>query len=97
MESLGLDGWAAHGHSWKEPGFAQTPVHPVVGMKWDDAVQFCTWLTEKERSEGWISPEHRYRPPTDKEWSQAVAEDDMQYPWGHQSRATRRSGELCRR
>jgi serine/threonine protein kinase/formylglycine-generating enzyme required for sulfatase activity len=83
MESLGLDGWAAHGHSWKDPGYAQLPTHPVVGMKWDDAVQFCAWLTEEERRLGWIGSQQRYRLPTDEEWSQAVAEDTMQYPWGN--------------
>ena len=31
MESLGKDGWKFRGHSWKNPGFAQDPTHPVCG------------------------------------------------------------------
>src|SRR5208283_5960347 len=38
--------------SWKNPGFTQTPEHPVVGVSWEDAVQFCAWLTKRERSQG---------------------------------------------
>jgi serine/threonine protein kinase/formylglycine-generating enzyme required for sulfatase activity len=38
--------------------------HPVVGVTWGDAVDFCGWLGKKE---GGI-----YRLPTDEEWSIAV-------------------------
>lgn len=38
--------------------------HPVVGVTWGDAVNFCGWLGKKE---GGI-----YRLPTDEEWSIAV-------------------------
>jgi len=55
--------------AWKSPGFAQTPVHPVVNVSYDDAQAFCQWLTEKERSENIISPNQAYRLPTDLEWS----------------------------
>jgi len=82
--------------SWKDPGFRQTPEHPVVGVSWEDAVQFCAWLTKKERSQGLLTGAQSYRLPTDQEWSEAVglAEapgatpearsgkvDDV-YPWG---------------
>ncbi len=66
--------------------------HPVVGVIWDEARAFCTWLGKKE---GRI-----YRLPTDREWSFAVgiaheeaADADPQslgskipdvYPWGSQ-------------
>lgn len=33
--------------SWRTPGFAQTPEHPVVAVSWDDAINFCNWLSEK--------------------------------------------------
>lgn len=82
--------------SWKNPGFKQTPEHPVVGVSWEDAVQFCAWLTKKERSEGILTGFQRYRLPTDQEWSQAVGLADAPgatpearsrkveavYPWG---------------
>jgi formylglycine-generating enzyme required for sulfatase activity len=82
--------------SWKDPGFAQTPDHPVVGISWEDAGQFCDWLTRKERSEGILSAFQRYRLPTDTEWSEAIglthetgttpeersARVKNVYPWG---------------
>ncbi|HEY5891968.1 MAG TPA: bifunctional serine/threonine-protein kinase/formylglycine-generating enzyme family protein [Chthoniobacterales bacterium] len=72
MFSLGEDGFKQHGGSWKNPGFPQTPNHPVVGVSWEDANQFCEWLTRKERNEGTLPSQKTYRLPTDLEWSQAV-------------------------
>lgn len=51
------------------PEFAQTPDHPVVYVTRDDAVQFCKWLTERERKAERIAAAHIYRLPTDLEWS----------------------------
>ena len=66
------NGFKLNALSWKEPGFTQTPDHPVVGISWEDAGQFCDWLTRKERAEGTLSAFQRYRLPTDAEWSFAV-------------------------
>jgi formylglycine-generating enzyme required for sulfatase activity len=66
------NGFKLNSLSWKEPGFVQTPDHPVVGISWEDAGQFCDWLTRKERAEGLLSAFQRYRLPTDAEWSFAV-------------------------
>jgi serine/threonine protein kinase len=90
------NGFKLNTMSWKEPGFVQTPDHPVVGVSWEDANQFCGWLTRKERSEGTLATFQRYRLPTDREWSQAAGlerepgatpEDrsgkiQSVYPWG---------------
>jgi serine/threonine protein kinase/formylglycine-generating enzyme required for sulfatase activity len=67
-----LDGFASRNLTWRSPGFPQTPDHPIVGVCWEDADQFCAWLTRKERSEGTITAFQRYRLPTDREWSEAV-------------------------
>lgn len=83
MDSLGRDGWAPHGHSWKDPGYPQGPTHPVAGLRYDDAVAFCAWLTKEELTKGWLRAGQRYRLPTDDEWSQAVEEDQKQFPWGN--------------
>ena len=70
--------------------------HPVVRVSWEDARDFCAWLTEKERVEGRIGARDRYRLPTDREWSAAVGlpyesgstpkdrdgKNNSHYPWG---------------
>jgi hypothetical protein len=96
MYSLGSDGWKQRGNTWRSPGFPQGNTHPVCGVSWNDAKAFCTWLTEKERREGRLSPDQEYRLPADAEWSMAVGLDEPQsgtpqskslqirsvYPWG---------------
>ena len=97
--TLGSDGWKQRGGSWKDPGFYQVGVHPVVCISWEDAKAFCKWLTDKERKAGFIGPRRQYRLPTDYEWSCAVGIGDREnsgqtpdemnwkirnvYPWGN--------------
>jgi serine/threonine protein kinase/formylglycine-generating enzyme required for sulfatase activity len=66
------DGFKLTTMGWSNPGFAQTAEHPVVGVSWEDANQFCAWLTQKERQAGLLGALDRYRLPTDGEWSAAV-------------------------
>ncbi len=88
--------WLPNGHSWKDPGFAQTPDDPVVGVNYRDALAFCRWLTGVERRAGRISARQFYRLPTDLEWSTAIGlkkekgatpearvhTSRGEYPWG---------------
>lgn len=88
--TLGSDGWKQRGGSWKSPGFAQTGVHPVCCVSWDDAKAFCRWLTAKERGEGRLDGTLEYRLPTGLEWAVAArpevegAGGERVYPWGTQ-------------
>jgi len=80
------------------PDFAQGETHPVVKVNWEDAVEFCQWLTEKERRENFLDETESYRLPSDQEWSAAAGlpnesgatpeERDGrirdQFPWGNQ-------------
>jgi formylglycine-generating enzyme required for sulfatase activity len=66
MYFLGMDGWKERGATWKQPGFSQGATHPVVGVSWNDAEEFCKWLTKRERIAG------EYRLPKDEERSAAV-------------------------
>jgi formylglycine-generating enzyme required for sulfatase activity len=79
--SMAKDGWKQRGHSWKNPGFAQTGAHPVCLVNYDDANKFCAWLTRKEFAAGLIKAGQTYRLPTDAEWSQAMG--PTKYPWGN--------------
>jgi formylglycine-generating enzyme required for sulfatase activity len=72
MSSIGKDGWNQRGATWKEPGFSQGSTHPVVGVSWNDAEEFCKWLTKRERSAGDLPEDREYRLPKDEEWSAAV-------------------------
>jgi len=85
----------ASGAKFPEVPFPQESDHPIVGVSWNDAIEFCVWLTGKERSEGKIDDKTVYRLPTDLEWSAAVglphepeatpAERHLKapgYPWG---------------
>ena len=44
-------------------GFDQTDDHPVVCVSWNDAAEFCKWLSHKEGK--------LYRLPTEAEWEYA--------------------------
>ncbi len=50
----------------------QTGEHPAVNVTWQNAKEYCDWLTEKERKAGTIAAVQFYRLPTDAEWSAAV-------------------------
>jgi len=62
----------ATGRARTIPDFAQTSDDPAVLVSWHDAMDFCQWLTDKERAEGRLSDRQAYRLPTDREWSDAV-------------------------
>ena len=53
---------------------AQTDAHPVVNVSWDDAWDYCTWLSGQTGLS--------WRLPTESEWNVAVGVS--RYPWGVQ-------------
>lgn len=60
------------GRAWKSAGFPQEDTHPAVMVSWEDATQFCRWLTAREIAAGSLPEGCLYRLPTSKEWSLAV-------------------------
>lgn len=98
----------ATGHWWKKPGFDQGPTHPAVNIKWEDAKEFCVWLTQRERGMKVIGSNQYYRLPSDEEWSLAVGlgheegespkEKDGKiegvYPWGKEWPPPRGAGNF---
>jgi serine/threonine protein kinase/formylglycine-generating enzyme required for sulfatase activity len=77
------NGFAMNRGSWMNPGFPQTPNNPVVGVSWEDATNFCHFLTLRERAAGRLSPHQTYSLPTDAQWtSLARGMSSPVYPWG---------------
>jgi formylglycine-generating enzyme required for sulfatase activity len=94
--------WEAYcksaGRAIARADFDQTGDHPVVRVNWNDAMEFCRWLTDKERREDYLDDSQSYRLPTDKEWSLAAGLPDEggatpeardgkiknTHPWGRQ-------------
>lgn len=81
-----LRGWAgAHEVTQEEyerlgggnPSYFKAPNHPVDSVTWFEAVKFCEALTAHEQSLGALPAGHRYRLPTDEEWSQLVGNQKL--------------------
>ena len=71
------------GADWRHPGgpktgIAQKADHPVVQVSWEDAVAFCTWLSEATG---------QARLPAEAEWEKATRGiSGRLYPWGNEPR-----------
>jgi formylglycine-generating enzyme required for sulfatase activity len=61
-------------NNWQNPGFAQSGLHPVTCVSWNDSVAYAQWLSAKTG--------HRYRLPSASEWEYtARAGSETVYPW----------------
>jgi formylglycine-generating enzyme required for sulfatase activity/predicted Ser/Thr protein kinase len=66
--------------SWQAPGFAQSDMHPVACVSWDDAAAYAAWLSAKS---GYV-----YRLPSSAEWEYAArAGSAAELPWGETAAA----------
>ncbi|HEX9971439.1 MAG TPA: SUMF1/EgtB/PvdO family nonheme iron enzyme, partial [bacterium] len=51
---------------------------PVVGVRWDDAVAYCDWLTKTDKDK------REFRLPAEAEWEWAAGKGKRKYPWGNE-------------
>ncbi|MBI2925401.1 MAG: SUMF1/EgtB/PvdO family nonheme iron enzyme [Verrucomicrobia bacterium] len=72
MWSVTARGWQQRGDSWSNPGLTQADDHPVVGVSWIDATNFCHWLTQRERQQGRLDPHQEYQLPTVEQWDRVM-------------------------
>lgn len=70
----GRFGWQA-GLNWRDPGFPQTPMHPVVCISWNDAMAYLDWRNAGQQA--------ALRLPTEAELEYAIrAGSRSPWPWG---------------
>jgi formylglycine-generating enzyme required for sulfatase activity/serine/threonine protein kinase len=61
--------------NWRDPGYKVTDKLPVSQVSWNDAVEYCKWLSKQEQA--------IYRLPTEAEWEYACrAGTTTQYSFG---------------
>lgn len=64
------------GEYWRAPNFKQEDNHPVVYILWDDAEEYCKWLSKKIGI--------TFTLPTEAQWEKgARGTDGRKYPWGN--------------
>jgi formylglycine-generating enzyme required for sulfatase activity len=64
------------GINWKNPGFIQDDGHPVVCISWNDAVEYCKWLSGEKGL--------TFTLPSEAQWEKAArGADRRKYPWGN--------------
>ena len=78
--------------SYKDPGWPVTPEHPIFFVSGIDAHRMCAWLTWKERQEGRLKPNQRYRLPTSAEWFAACGGPDAKTRSGNVAGPEAREG-----
>lgn len=62
--------------NWRNPGFEQEDNHPVVCVSWNDALEYCKWLSNKKGV--------NFKLPTEAQWEKAArGTDKRKYPWGN--------------
>jgi formylglycine-generating enzyme required for sulfatase activity len=76
------------GLTWRNPGFEQTDRHPVVCISWNDAMDFCRWLSQKTGTTITL--------PTEAQSEYTCrAGSTVLWPWGDDPTAARLTANLA--
>ncbi len=70
------------GRRWNAAVTDQTEAHPVVGVTWSEAIDFASWLTQRERQAGRLTESQRFTLPTSVQW--AALAGTRRYTWGNE-------------
>lgn len=81
MRSLSSNGVSREPtRKWDQPAlFKLNDEHAAIGIGWQEAMDFCRWLTKTERELGGLLPHQEYSLPTVEQWHRAR----RQYPEHH--------------
>jgi formylglycine-generating enzyme required for sulfatase activity len=71
---------------WMKPGFPQDDTHPVVNVSWEEARDYCNWLSQRTG--------YRWRMMTSPEWTTLTQNNG--YPWDGSWPPRAMSGNLSR-
>jgi formylglycine-generating enzyme required for sulfatase activity len=71
---------------WKNPGFPQEDTHPVVNVSWEEARDYCNWLS--------VRTGYRWRMMNSAEW--VTLTENRVYPWDGAWPPRAMSGNLSR-
>ncbi len=66
---------------WWEDRRWNSPLQPVVGVTWFEALAYCAWLTEAGATQASPLPGYLVRLPAEDEWEQGIG-GQGEYPWG---------------
>ncbi len=80
LESVTSEGFVKIGRTWRNAFERQEGNHPVVGVSWEEAMNFCSWLTKQERGKERLMPQQRFTLPAAEQWETMVGVSE--YPWG---------------
>ena len=58
--------------NWEMPGQPALDNEPVTCVSWEDAHDFCEWMTRKARAAGTLKPGQEYRLPGKSEWASGL-------------------------
>jgi formylglycine-generating enzyme required for sulfatase activity len=74
--------WSAFAHDAGLQAPIAPPGHPIDGVAWERARDFCAWLSDRL--------DEIFRLPSEDEWERAARGDDArEYPWGDTFDASR--------